>query len=83
MEKMTQAIANPTAVKRETDGGEDTKKRGWQERLEKLKQKKAEDKARQKMEEEAKKVQPKTEEEKVRESFAAASGIQRTNDGNL
>ena len=35
------------------------------------------------MEEEAKKAAPKTEEEKVRDSFAAASGIQRNDDGSL
>lgn len=39
MQKMTQAIQNPTAVRAKvpTTVEDDTKKRGWQERLEKLK----------------------------------------------
>ena len=42
MQKMTQAIQNPAAFKSRpaTTAEEDTKKRGWQERLEQLKQKK-------------------------------------------
>jgi len=45
MEQMSRAIQNPTAVRARTDAVEDTKKRGWQERLEMLKQKKAATKA--------------------------------------
>ena len=40
MQAMTQAIQNPTAVRATANAEEDTKKRGWQERLEDLKAKK-------------------------------------------
>jgi len=51
MEQLNLAINDPMSLRRQTAPiEEDTKKRGWQERLEKLKLKKAEDKARQKAE---------------------------------
>lgn len=48
MSQLESAILNPTAVRAKPDAQEDTKKRGWQERLENLKKKKAADKALQK-----------------------------------
>ena len=40
MQAMAQAIQNPTAVRPAADAEKDIKKRGWQERLESIKQKK-------------------------------------------
>lgn len=70
MQAMTQAIKNPTAVRPTVTAAEDdTKQRGWKERLEDLKRKKQDQKLRQQKEAQAVNSSQLTEEDKLRQSF--------------
>ena len=83
MQKMTQAIQNPTSFKSRPAANDEKEasKRGWRDRLEQMKAKKIADKEAKKAEATAKVVQP-TEEDELRSAFTT-QGIKRTEDGDI